>query len=419
MDAEVRATTDARNEIKLTEIIRLVDDRLEYEGKEIDFDYNKADLRGPDTFEILNHVLRILKEHDEVKLHVEGHADSRGDDAHNLKLSKDRAASVRRWFVDNGVDATRLTSDGYGEDMKEHEPERCRDKTGPDALFKDDHDCVKAWHENRHTVFKVVDGVTALRPQEPPAAATRRPVQTVATVERAERTVWLGLFLSKDYAFFPGDNVCSQEEQRDKGFTCVRGDEKQYHGTPVEGAGNALLPAPHGSTTRLLGAIDVVVSHHLTLGGRIGYAFGGGPESDDASKFLPLHAEARITYWFMDHSFSRLGFRPFAFLSGGVAQVDTKVEGVSVKEQSDCSIPAANLGFCEVIGSQGQHVQWNPQGQTVNVWHQSGKGFFGLGLGSMYALAENHGPVLEVRLSRMSSQDTWALSPALGYMVGF
>jgi hypothetical protein len=37
----------------------------------------------------------------------------------------------------------------------------------------------------------------------------------------------------------------------------------------------------------------------------------------------------------------------------------------------------------------------------------------------MFAFAENHGPVLDVRFSRMSAGDTWVLSPELGYLFGF
>jgi len=48
-------------------------------------------------------------------LQIEGHADERGSDEYNLKLSKERAASVRQFLVDGGIPANRLTSEGYGE----------------------------------------------------------------------------------------------------------------------------------------------------------------------------------------------------------------------------------------------------------------------------------------------------------------
>ncbi len=46
---------------------------------------------------------------------VEGHTDSRGSDAYNLRLSEDRARSVREFLVVAGVDPKRLSSKGLGE----------------------------------------------------------------------------------------------------------------------------------------------------------------------------------------------------------------------------------------------------------------------------------------------------------------
>ena len=45
---------------------------------------------------------------------VHGHTDASGPQAHNLKLSKARAASVRNYLVGKGIAATQLTSDGFG-----------------------------------------------------------------------------------------------------------------------------------------------------------------------------------------------------------------------------------------------------------------------------------------------------------------
>jgi len=48
-------------------------------------------------------------------IRVEGHTDDRGRDAHNLDLSRRRAASVIRWFVEHGIAAERLEGQGCGE----------------------------------------------------------------------------------------------------------------------------------------------------------------------------------------------------------------------------------------------------------------------------------------------------------------
>ena len=45
---------------------------------------------------------------------IEGHTDNRGDPAMNMKLSDGRAASVKTWLEQHGVEQGRLESHGYG-----------------------------------------------------------------------------------------------------------------------------------------------------------------------------------------------------------------------------------------------------------------------------------------------------------------
>jgi len=55
--------------------------------------------------------------HPEVSLlRIEGHTDSDGDDASNLKLSKERAAACVAWLVAHNVDCKRLMPVGFGEE---------------------------------------------------------------------------------------------------------------------------------------------------------------------------------------------------------------------------------------------------------------------------------------------------------------
>ena len=64
---------------------------------------------------VLQAITAILKEYPTAKFSIEGHTDSDGKDASNLKLSQDRAAAVKNYLVENGIDASRLTSEGFGE----------------------------------------------------------------------------------------------------------------------------------------------------------------------------------------------------------------------------------------------------------------------------------------------------------------
>lgn len=50
------------------------------------------------------------------KIELIGHTDDRGTDEHNMKLSKRRAESVRKFFVSQGIDASMLEADGRGKD---------------------------------------------------------------------------------------------------------------------------------------------------------------------------------------------------------------------------------------------------------------------------------------------------------------
>src|SRR3546814_2884802 len=48
-------------------------------------------------------------------LSVDGHTDNTGDVDHNLALSKARAAAVVDAIVDQGIDGSRLLSEGFGQ----------------------------------------------------------------------------------------------------------------------------------------------------------------------------------------------------------------------------------------------------------------------------------------------------------------
>lgn len=72
---------------------------------------------GPESEGVLSLVQQALTQHPEIKkVRVEGHTDNRGQAARNKKLSNDRAASVVKWLVAHGVEASRLSSVGLGAD---------------------------------------------------------------------------------------------------------------------------------------------------------------------------------------------------------------------------------------------------------------------------------------------------------------
>ncbi len=80
------------------------------------FDTGQFTLK-PGAREKLSRISGIVLAHPGLKLEVEGHTDSVGDDASNQVLSERRAESVRRFLVSNGVAADSITSKGFGESM--------------------------------------------------------------------------------------------------------------------------------------------------------------------------------------------------------------------------------------------------------------------------------------------------------------
>lgn len=65
---------------------------------------------------LLDDVARELNDHPEIrKIQIEGHTDSTASNRHNVKLSKDRVASVRSYLIGKGVDPKRMTTKAFGE----------------------------------------------------------------------------------------------------------------------------------------------------------------------------------------------------------------------------------------------------------------------------------------------------------------
>jgi outer membrane protein OmpA-like peptidoglycan-associated protein len=70
----------------------------------------------PRSFPLLDQIAGTIKGHPEIKLiEIQGHADERGDDEHNLDLTDRRAKSVMRALEDRDVSLGRLKAKGYGE----------------------------------------------------------------------------------------------------------------------------------------------------------------------------------------------------------------------------------------------------------------------------------------------------------------
>jgi OmpA-OmpF porin, OOP family len=81
------------------------------------FDHGQATLKADsESEETLGRLKAYMEESKErvAKLRIEGHTDNVGSPEDNMKLSGDRALTIKRWLIDHGVPAERLIAVGFG-----------------------------------------------------------------------------------------------------------------------------------------------------------------------------------------------------------------------------------------------------------------------------------------------------------------
>lgn len=128
--AEAEEKKEARAEIKTG-----AKEALMFE--DIHFDLDMYTIKESDR-EILNKLADWLLKNKGVKIEIEGHADDRGDQDYNLALGERRANGAREYLITLGVDAARISTISYGEEMP-----LCMDPT---------EDC---WWKNRRAHFAI------------------------------------------------------------------------------------------------------------------------------------------------------------------------------------------------------------------------------------------------------------------------
>jgi len=93
----------------------------------------------PDSFPLLNQVVQVLNDFPKMRISIEGHTDSVGKEAMNMRLSQARAEAVRDYVVSKGISPERLEAVGYG-------------PTKPVASNK----TARGKAQNRRTEFRIV-----------------------------------------------------------------------------------------------------------------------------------------------------------------------------------------------------------------------------------------------------------------------
>ncbi len=96
----------------------------------VEFEHGSAELK-PESHSLLDQVALMIKANPQVKhVRVEGHTDDTGPREVNMRLSRQRAESVRRYLIHKGVGPNRLRAEGYGPDRP------LVDDTSPEARQK-------------------------------------------------------------------------------------------------------------------------------------------------------------------------------------------------------------------------------------------------------------------------------------------
>ncbi len=90
-----------------------IDKALSLATQSVAFNSGSATLKT-ESYESLNAVARLLADNPEIKLALSGYTDNTGNADNNLRLSRQRAAAVKAYLVEQGITEARITSEGYG-----------------------------------------------------------------------------------------------------------------------------------------------------------------------------------------------------------------------------------------------------------------------------------------------------------------
>lgn len=80
----------------------------------IEFEVASSQIKGEDSRLLLDSIIEQLQNHTALHIKIIGHTDNRGSATYNYKLSKQRAEAVKKRLIDQGIEASRIETDGKG-----------------------------------------------------------------------------------------------------------------------------------------------------------------------------------------------------------------------------------------------------------------------------------------------------------------
>lgn len=249
--------------------------------------------------------------------------------------------------------------------------------------------------------FVAAGGVARLEEPEPPELEEEEPAPVEpAPVEPADADSgaprnWFSLAFQQDLlSYKETTGVCTGAAQ----YQCFLQGER-YDSPIYGGSGNQLKGGFGFGTRRVLLGYERLFGENITLGVKLGFAFGGRPTAKigDTSSFLPVHAELRASYWFGSAPLASEGFRGYAGLAAGLSEVDGHV---TVEY------------FVDEAGYRAGEVG------KLDAWRKTGNLMVALHGGVGYAFARQHAVLLELRVLQMLGETALGGAVGLGYTLG-
>ncbi len=225
------------------------------------------------------------------------------------------------------------------------------------------------------------------------------------------KRLWIGADFQADALFLGSeDDICKANT-----WACVYsghdvglGPTDKYPDNidTVPGASGRTSGGPALGTMRAFISFDYFVTSNISLGLRLGRAFGGN--TANTVTFFPWHIEARAQYFFGKDPLATTGVKPYVMIGGGAAEFDApvpEIKVVPVDQVNNCSEPAADPSTaCRLTGVKGYRL--------------AGQGFAALGGGIWFLVSPNI--ALNANLKLLFPLPTFSLgiAPEIGIKVG-
>lgn len=239
-----------------------------------------------------------------------------------------------------------------------------------------------------------------------------------AAPESARRDNLITFSLTPDVSFFSGEGVCTPATQESDHYVCLREDGSRYGGMPTPNIANNVNLGFSLSTLRAVLGYERVVLDNLTVGLRAGAAIAG--PSHERVSFFRLSFEGRAAFYIGKKPFEQTtGVRPFVFVSGGAAQVNSEVDVQVLEDGTACGAanPFDPSSPCTVKPLDRDAPERRLQ--TLSAYKQAGLGFAGIGGGVSYMVMPRIAFNVSLRASLTFPVVTAVFSPDAGITVGF